>query len=150
MDTPVFSAAMVEILTESFTLDDISTMDVEELAAFLQRRGSGRFGDPFRLANAITKATRDSYRLNKVMHESVDVVLATYALMIKPLQGQVKSLEKAIKEVLETIHDQSLLNIPNAGTIYTLTLKSYTFKSIRFLYAERGLPSTGNPPFLAI
>jgi transposase len=95
-------------------------MDVEELADFLQQRGRGRFGDPLRLAKAIAKATRDSYRLGKVMQESVDVVLATYALMIKTLKGQIKSLEKAIKEVLQTIPEsQCLLSIPGIGPVYT-------------------------------
>lgn len=120
VDTSVFGAAMMELLTESFTLDDISAMDVEELADFLQQRGRGRFGDPLKLAKAIAKATRDSYRLGKVMQESVDVVLATYALMIKTLKEQVKSLEKAIKEVLQTIPDsQCLLSIPGIGPVYT-------------------------------
>lgn len=63
VDTSFFGAVMLEVLTESFTLDELSIMNVEYLADFLQQRGRGRFGDPLKLA----KATRDSYRLGKDM-----------------------------------------------------------------------------------
>jgi len=119
VDTSVFGTAMMDILTESLTLDDISRMDLEELAAILQQKGRGRFCDPMKLAKAIAKAVRDSYRLGKVLQDSVDVVLATYALMIKTLKEQTKSLEKAIGEILETLPEsQSLLSIPGIGPVY--------------------------------
>lgn len=119
VDTSVFGSAMMDILTESLTLDDISRMDLEELVILLQQKARGRFGDPMKVAKSITKATRDSYRLGKLMQESVDVVLATYALMIKTLKSQTHSLEKAIQEILETLPEsQSLLSIPGIGPVY--------------------------------
>lgn len=120
VDTSVFGATMMEMLSESFSPDDISRMDMEELAAFLQQKGRGRFSDPLKLANAIAKASRDSYRLSKVMQESVDIVLATYALMINTLKNQIRSLEKAIKAILVTLPEsQSLLSIPGIGPVYS-------------------------------
>lgn len=119
VDTSVFGVAMMDILTNSLTLDDISRMDLEELATLLQEKGRGGFGDPMKVAKSITKATRDSYRLGKLMQESVDVVLATYALMIKTIKSQCHSLEKAIQEILETLPEsQSLLSIPGIGPVY--------------------------------
>lgn len=119
VDTSVFGAAMMDLLTDSLTLDDIAKMDLEELASILQHKGRGRFGDPLKLAESIAKAARDSYRLGKVMQESVDVVLATYALMIKTIKDQIKSLEKAIEQILETLPEsQSLLSIPGIGPVY--------------------------------
>lgn len=52
-------------------MDDIANMELEELALFLQKKGKGRFSDPEQLVKNIQKATRDSYRLGKVMQESV-------------------------------------------------------------------------------
>lgn len=119
VDTSVFGAAMMDILTDSFTLDDIAKMDLEELASILQQKGRGRFGDPLKLAESLAKAARDSYRLGKMMQESVDVVLATYALMIKTIKDQIKSLEKAIQQILGTLPEsQSLLSIPGIGPVY--------------------------------
>ncbi len=62
-------------------------MEIEQLAEILQQKGRGRFSNPEKLAKAINKAVRDSYRLGKVLEGSVDVVLATYSMMIKTIKG---------------------------------------------------------------
>lgn len=47
------------------------------------------------------------------------MVLATYALMIKTIKDQIKSLEKAREQILETLPEsQSLLSIPGIGPVY--------------------------------
>ncbi len=118
-ETSVFGATMMDLLTESLSLGEIAEMDIEDLAAMLQQKGRGRFSNPEKLAKAINKAIRDSYRLGKVLEGSVDVVLATYAMMIKTLKQQVKELDKAIEKLLEIIQEsQCLLSIPGIGPVY--------------------------------
>lgn len=85
----------MDLLTESLSLGEIADMDVEDSAAILQQKGKGRFGAPERLAKSISKAIRDSYRLGKVLEGSVDVVLGTYAMMIKTLKQQIKQLAQS-------------------------------------------------------
>ncbi|MHA4127671.1 IS110 family transposase [Bacillus cereus] len=96
LNTSVFGATMMEILSDSLSLDEIAEMDLEALATLLQKKGKGRFSDPEDLAKTIKKAIRDSYRLGKVVQDSVDVVLATYARLIQTLKKQIKEIEKSI------------------------------------------------------
>lgn len=94
---------MMHLLTDSITLDEIANMPLEDLVALLQQKGRGRFSDPEKLAKSITKAIRDSYRLGKVMQDSVDIVLASYAMMIKALDNQIKEINKAIEKLFEIV-----------------------------------------------
>jgi len=120
VDTSVFGSAMLDLLSESLSLDDLAAMPIEELADLLQHKGRGRFADPTKLANALRKAAKDSYRLGKVMQDSIDVVLGSYALMIRTIKEQIKSLDSAIERLLEAIPEsQCLLSIPGIGKVYT-------------------------------
>ena len=86
LDTSVFDAAMLNLLSDSLSLDEIAKMELEDLAALLQEKGRRRFSDPQKLAKTIKKNIRDSYRLGKFLQESVDIVLATYARLIQTLK----------------------------------------------------------------
>lgn len=119
VETSVFGSTMMELLTESLSLDDIANMELEALANFLQKKGKGRFSDPEKLAKSIQKAIRDSYRLGKVMQDSVDIVLATYAQLIRTLNKQIKELEKAIEALFEILPEaQCLKSVPGIGPVY--------------------------------
>lgn len=118
-ETSVFGATMMDLLTDSLSLDEIAEMEIDQLAEILQQKGRGRFSDPEKLAKAINKAVRDSYRLGKVLQGSVDVVLATYSMMIKTIKEQIKELDKAIEKLLVTIPEsQCLMSIPGIGKVY--------------------------------
>lgn len=119
IDTSVFGSTMMDLLTDSMSLDEIAAMPLENLAAFLQEKGRGRFSDPDKLAKSISKAIKGSYRLGKVMQNSVDVVLASYAMMIRTLKKEIQALDKAIQNLIATIPEsQSLLSIPGIGPVY--------------------------------
>jgi len=116
----VFGATMMDLLSDSLSLDEIALMEIEELAALLQQKGKGRFSDPEKLAKTIKKAIRDSYRLGKVLQDSVDVILATYVQLIKALKEQIKALEKSIIALFEVIPEAKCLeSIPGIGIVYT-------------------------------
>ncbi|HHX96701.1 MAG TPA: IS110 family transposase [Clostridia bacterium] len=120
VETSIFGATMMDLLTDSLSFGEIAEMEIIDLAAILQEKGRGRFGDPNKLANAINKAIRDSYRLGKVLEDSVDVVLGTYAMMIKTLKQQIKGLDKAIEALLVIIPEsQCLQSIPGIGPVFT-------------------------------
>jgi transposase len=119
IDTSVFGSTMMDLLTDSMSLDEIAAMPLENLAAFLQAKGRGRFSDPDKLAQSISKAIKGSYRLGKVMQDSVDVVLASYAMMIRTLKKEIQALDKAIQHLITTIPEsKSLLSIPGIGPVY--------------------------------
>jgi transposase len=119
IDTSVFGSTMMDLLTDSMSLDEIAAMPLENLAAFLQEKGRGRFSDPDKLAQSISKAIKGSYRLGKMMQNSVDIVLASYAMMIRTLKKEIQALDKAIQNLITTIPEsKSLLSIPGIGPVY--------------------------------
>jgi transposase len=116
----VLGATMMDILSDNLSLDEFANMEIEKLAELLQEKGRNKFSDPEKLAKTIQKAIRDSYRLGKVMQNSVDVVLATYVEIIKSLKKQIKALEKSIEALFETIPESECLkSIPGVSTVYT-------------------------------
>lgn len=120
IDTSVFGATMLSIITNSKTLDEIAEMPVEELIDFLQSKGRGRFSDPEALAKAIRKAVRGSYRLGKVMKDSIDTVLAVYYTEIKTDQKLIKDLDKSITQIADALPEAKILqSVPGIGPVYS-------------------------------
>jgi Transposase and inactivated derivatives len=121
--TSVFSSSIMDILSDSLSLDEISQMNLEDLAERLNKAGKGRFSDPEKLAKAIQKAIRDSYRIGKVLQDSIDIVLASYARIIAGLKKQIQSLDKSIESMYQIIPEaQSLMSVPGIGPVYTAGL----------------------------
>ena len=118
VDSSVFGIAMMELFFEKFSLEELSQMLVEDLAAFLQEKGRNRFGDPKCVAKSIQKAVRSSYRLDKVVEDSIDIILGTTIEVIRTLQKQVKEIDKAIERIMAGL-TQTLVTIPGMGPVFT-------------------------------
>jgi len=109
----------MDLLTEDLTLDDLAMMPLEQLSSFLQEKGRGRFKDPDKLAKTIQKAIRGSYRLGKLMDESIDIVLGILVREIRSLEKAIKEYDKAIQELIQVIPEyQCLTSIPGVGPVY--------------------------------
>lgn len=120
LNTSVFGSTMMNLLTEDMTTDDLLNISITDLADYLNEHGRGRFANPEALAKTIQKAVRASYRLDKVIANSVDTVLSVYAEEIKAFQKMIKDLDKAIEEVMKVIgeEEQVLRSIPGIGPVY--------------------------------
>lgn len=119
VESSVFGHAIMEMLSEKYSLDDIATMDVADLADYLRDKGKNRFPDPENVAHCIQKAARASYRLSKVVEDSVDLVLGTSIQSIRSIQAQLKDLDKAIERILEGIPGSKCLrSIPGIDKVY--------------------------------
>lgn len=113
----VFGNAMMELLLEKYSLDEISSMDLQELAHYLQEKGKNRFTDAECIAKSIQKAARSSYRLSKCVEDSIDLLLATSIESIRSITKQIKELDKAIQKLLDGIPN-TLKTIPGIGPVY--------------------------------
>lgn len=120
LNTSVFGSTMMSLLTEDMTTDDLLNTSINDLADYLNEHGRGRFANPEALAKTIQKAVRASYRLDKVIANSVDTVLSVYAEKIKAFQKMIKGLDKAIEEVMKVIgkEEEVLRSIPGIGPVY--------------------------------
>lgn len=120
VQTSVFGATMMSIVTDSKTIDEIAEMPIEKLIDYLQAKGHGCFSDPESLALAIKKAIRGSYRLGKVMKDSIDAVLSVYYTEIKTDQKLISDLDKAIARIIQALPEAKILqSIPGIGPVYS-------------------------------
>lgn len=118
VDSGVFGKAMMDLFFERFSQEELAQMPVEELAAYLQAKGKNGFNDPESIAKSIQKAVRSSYRLDKVVEDSIDLILGTVIEMIRTLQKQIKEIDKAIKRIMAGL-TQTLQTIPGVGPVFT-------------------------------
>lgn len=103
---------------EKFSQEELAQISVEDLAAYLQAKGKNGFDDPENIAKSIQRAIRSSYRLDKVVEDSIDLILGTVIEMIRTLQKQIKEIDKAIKRTMAGL-TQTLQTIPGVGPVFT-------------------------------
>ncbi len=113
-----FGATSSSIIEEFFSVDDISYMPIEELAAFINEKSKGHFENPEEVAAIIQKAARSSYRLPKTVTDSVNQVLAVSLQAIKAYKEQLKIFDKAIEEQVKLIPN-TLTSIKGMGPVYS-------------------------------
>ena len=85
------------------------------------------------LAKTLQKAVWFAYQLDKVVANSVDVVLSIYAEEIKEFQQMVTDLYKQIEKVIKVTDDKQILcSIYGIRTVYALIFYLKLVKSIDF------------------
>jgi transposase len=115
-----YGATSAATLTDFLSIDDIAYSSIEDLVAFVCEKGKNRFSNPLETAKLLQKAARDSYRLDKVLYEPLNVSIASSFNVIKALESEVKVLDKAIdKNIkgLNTTEFQSLTSINGIGSV---------------------------------
>ena len=121
--TSLFSATLISLMTEDFTLDELAELPLEAFCDLLQEKGKGRFKQPEKIAKAIQRAITMSYRLGALAQESINVVLSVLVREIRALEKNIKELDKAIEQVIVVIPEyQCLTSIPGVGKVYAAGL----------------------------
>jgi len=115
-----YGVTSAAVLTDFLSLDDITYSSIDDLVAFVSEKGKNRFSDPVETAKLLQKAARDSYRLDKVLYEPLNVSIASSFNVIKALDDEVKAVDKAIEKTIKGINTteyQSLISIPGIGPV---------------------------------
>lgn len=119
LTTSLWSSTIISLMTEDYTIDELATVPLKDLADFIQKLGRGRFKASEKLAKAIQSAIRGSYRLPKLQQDSVNVVLGLLAREIRNLEQMIKDIDKAIEDMVEVIPEyQCLTSVPGVGKVY--------------------------------
>lgn len=134
LPTSVFGKAMMSFLTdERYSLDEVATLPLDELVTELNRLSHGRFGNPEAIAKALKRAIQSSYRLDKVVLDSVNEVLGMYANEIRMYQQQLKLLDKHITDLCQTLTEAKCLqSIPGVGPVYSAGIIAEIGQNDRF------------------
>lgn len=115
-----YGATSTAVLTEFLSLDDITYSPIEDLVEFVKDKGKNRFSNPHETAKLLQKAARDSYRLDKVLYEPLNISIASSFNLIKAFESEVKIIDKAIEKNIRgmnTSEYQSLMSIPGIGPV---------------------------------
>jgi transposase len=116
-----YGATASAILTDFLSVDDIVSMPLEELVAFICQKSKNGFVDPKNTAALLTQAAKNSYRLDKCLYEPLTVSISSSFNCIKAFEIEIKSLNKAIEKAIKALNTneyQSLLSIPGIGSVY--------------------------------
>lgn len=117
-----YGATSAAVLTDFLSLDDITYSSIEDLVAFVREKGKDRFADPLKTAKLLKKAARDSYRLDKVLYDPLNVSIASSFNVVKALTNEIKAIDKAIEKNIKGINNteyQSLTSIPGIGPVFS-------------------------------
>ena len=116
--TNTFGASALAVYENFDSADALAYMDLQELTSFLKEKGKNHFSDPEKVALAIQKAARSSYRLPKTINDSVNQVLSISISSMKALESQIKDFDKAIAAQMQLIPN-TLTSIKGIGPVYS-------------------------------
>ncbi|MCM3742472.1 IS110 family transposase [Oceanobacillus luteolus] len=131
VESSVFGKAMMDLFLENYSLDELSSMPLEDLADYLRKQGRNRFPDAEYVAKSIQKAVRSSYRLDKVMEDSIDTILGTSITLIRTFERQIKELDKSIERIMKGL-PQTLQSIPGIGPVLAAGIQAEIGQIERF------------------
>lgn len=112
------SATMLNLVSDFESVDDLADVPLEELSAYIEKSGRGRFADPEAVAKQIRAAAKGSYRLPKTINDSVNQAMSASIAAMRAMEAQIKTLEKAIEQQFEIIPN-TLTSIPGIGPVYS-------------------------------
>lgn len=112
------STTMLNLVSDYESVDDLANTPLEELTAYIEKSGRGRFSDPEAVAKAIQAAARGSYRLPKTINDSVNQAMSASISTMRAMESQVKTLENAIEQQFEIIPN-TLTSIPGIGPVFS-------------------------------
>jgi transposase len=113
-----FGATALAAACDFLTIDEITYMPVSDLADFVNKKGHGKFSDPEAIASALQAAANSSYRISKTMNDSLNQLLAIRLVGIRSIEGQIKSLDKAIETFMAAFQNV-LISVPGIGPVYS-------------------------------
>jgi transposase len=116
-----FGNTAVDLLLEYKSLDDILNTPLEDLAAFITKSSKNRFDDSKGIADKIQIAARNSYRLDKMSYDPINMSLASSLNVIHCYQNEIKDIDQAIIRQVAGFnqdHYDILLSIPGIGKVY--------------------------------
>lgn len=118
-----FGAASTALITENLSADELASMPVDDLVQFVIHHGKNRFPDPNKIADALKKVARESYRIRPALAGSVNLILAMSLRSIKALVASLKEVDDAIADEFKAFPN-TLLSVPGLGPVYSAGILS--------------------------
>lgn len=104
----VFGATATSVLTDFITIDEIISMDIQDLVNYLNDKSKGRFADPDKVAKLLRECVNQSYRLDKVSYDALNITISSNIRMIKMLEKELKTLDKQISDFAKGLNSNAM------------------------------------------
>ena len=91
------------------------------MITFVMEKGKSRFSNPEENVRLLKKIARDSYRLDKLAYDPINVAISSSFNTIKALEDNLKVIDKAIEKNIKGLCDNEftiLKSIPGIGDVY--------------------------------
>lgn len=108
-----FGKASTSVL-ETFSVEEISAMPIEDLVTFICENGNNRLKDPAAIAAKLQSLARRAYRLSPDISDSIELTLSMSLENIRFMESQLSKLNKEIARQLCAFR-QTLDTIPGIG-----------------------------------
>lgn len=99
----IYGATSSSVLTEYLSPQEIIEASEEDLVSFLANKSHNQIKDISRTADLLRKAAKDSYRLDKVLYESLNVSIASAFNCIETFKKEIKGLNPNVFIILQSI-----------------------------------------------
>jgi transposase len=113
-----FGVTSRAVLTEFASCQDLLAQPLEELAAWLDQRGRGRFADPLATAQKLQAVARTSFVLPVEFQAPLNQCLAAALRLIASFQPLLRQLDAAIAEHVQGLPN-TLATVPGLGPVLT-------------------------------
>lgn len=136
----LFGATSQAVLREFESLDTLTAMSIDQLAAWLDKRGRGRFVDPESNARKLQQVADDSFRLPDDFAAAVHDILALNLRHIRAIEDLIKRLDQRIARQMTPL-ESPLNTIPGIGPVFSAGILAELGDLSRFDFKEARVAS---------
>lgn len=116
----LFGTTITTILTEFKSIEEIISYPIEKLIELIIKKSKNKVSNPEEYAKKIKYISRESYSLNRVMHDSVNYALLSSFNHIKFLKKEIKNIDNQIESHLAMFKNEFniLTSIKGIGKVF--------------------------------
>ncbi len=115
-----YGVTSLNLITQYQSVEEIANTDLSELADFIIQHSKNKIQYNIQTAKKIRYLARESYRIDRTMHDSVTYSLLLLFNQIKFYQNEIKTIDKQIEKALKSFRNQCsiMLSIKGIGPVF--------------------------------
>ena len=114
----VFGATSRSLITDFYSPEEIINTPLEDLVQFLVDKGNNHFAEPEELAKELKRISRESYRLQPKLTDSVNLILETSMNNIRFFEQSIRKIENVINRDMTKLANP-LESVRGIGPVYS-------------------------------
>ena len=117
----IFGATASSVLLDFFSPEEIIQMPLEKLVEYIDNKGRKKFTNPKQTAQLLRQCALNSYRLDKISYDAINIAIGSSLRLINMLEKELKSIDKQISNFIQGFDPSaylSLTSIPGVGPVF--------------------------------